>query len=116
MKEWNSHQLRSECNWKPKQLWANNLINLRNSHVTYVAEVQENINSQTLEELEWFGMDWYASTPSDEGLSTIEVLNVNLPFNVFQNLTTNTNPLQYSQSNGINIFIDAMNPFQIGRR
>ena len=52
MKEWNSHQLRSEWNWKPEQLWANNLINLRNSHVTYVAEVQENINSKTLEELE----------------------------------------------------------------
>ena len=40
-------------------------------------------------------MDWYAPTPSDEGLSTIEVLDVNVPFNydVFQNLTANLNPL-----------------------
>ena len=52
MKEWNIHQLRSECNWKPEQLWANNLINLPNSHVTYVAEVQEIINSKALKELE----------------------------------------------------------------
>ena len=86
-------------------------MDLRNSYVTHVAEVQEGINSETLEHLEWFGMDWYAPTPSDEGLSTIEVLDVDVPFNddVFQNLTANVNPLQYSQSYGIDIFIDAMN-------
>ena len=42
-------------------------------------------------------MDWYAPTASDEGLSTIEFLDVDVPFNghVFQNLTANVNPLQY---------------------
>ena len=40
-------------------------------------------------------MDRYAPTHSDEGLSTIEVLNVDVPLNddVFQNLTANVNPL-----------------------
>ena len=100
MREWNNHALRSERNWTPEQLWANGMMDLRNSYVTHVAEVQESINSETLEDLEWFGMDWYAPTPSDEGLSTIEVLDVDVPFNddVFQNLTVNVNPLQYLQS------------------
>ena len=110
MRGWNSHSLRSERNWTLEQLWANGMMDLRNSYVTHVAEVQESINSET-EDLEWFGMDWYAPTPSDEGLSSIEVLDVDVPFNddVFQNLTANVNPLQYSQSYGIDIFIDAMN-------
>ena len=56
-------------------------------------------------------MDWYVQTPSDEGLSTIEVSHVNVSFNdnMFQNLKTNINQLQFSQSHGINIFIDATN-------
>ena len=78
----NSHPFRSERNWTPEQLWANGTMDLRNYHVTHVAEVQESINSQTLEDLEWFRMDWYTPTPSDEGLSTIEeVLDVDVPFN-----------------------------------
>ena len=86
------------------------MMDLRNSHVTHVAEVQESIKNEKLEDLEWFGMDWYAPIPSDEGLSTIEVLDVDVPFNddVFQNLTVNVNPLQYLQSHGIDIFIDAL--------
>ena len=56
-------------------------------------------------------MDWYAPTPSDGGLSTTEVLDIDGPCNDdgFQNLTANVNPLQHSQSQGINIFIDGMN-------
>ena len=56
-------------------------------------------------------MVWNGLVCSDEGLSTIEVLDVDVPFNdgVFQNLTPNVNPLQYSQSHGIDIFIDTMN-------
>ena len=56
-------------------------------------------------------MDWYPPTPSDEGLSTVEVLDVDVSFNddVFQSLTANVNSLQYSQSQGIDIFIDAIN-------
>ena len=111
MRGWNSRPLRSERNWTPEQLWANGMMHLRNSYVTHVAEVQGSINSETLEDLEWSGMDWYAPTPSDEGLSTTEVLDVDVPFNdhVFQNLTANVNPLQHSQSHEIDIFIDAMN-------
>ena len=111
MRRWNSHPLRSECNWTPEQFWANGMMDLRNFYVTHVAEVQESINSETLEDFECFGKDWYAPTHSDEGLSTIEVLDVDVPFNddVFQNLTVKANPLQYSQSHGIDIFIDAMN-------
>ena len=105
------YPLRSERNWTPEQLWANGMMDLRNSHVTHAAEVQESINSETLEDFEWFGMGWYAPTPSDEGLSTIEVLDIDVPFSddVFQNLTVNINPLQYLQSHGRDIFMNAIN-------
>ena len=56
-------------------------------------------------------MDKYAPTPSGQGLSTTEVLDADVPFSddVFQNLIANVNRVQYSQSHGIDIFIDAMN-------
>ena len=94
MRGWNSHPFRSERNWTPEQLCANGMKDLHNSHVTHVAEVQESINRVSVEDLEWFGMDQYALAPSGEGLSTIEVQDVDVPFNdvVFQNLTANVNP------------------------
>ena len=52
MRGWNSHPLRSERKWTPEQLWANGMMDLRNSHVTDVAEVQQSINSETLKDLE----------------------------------------------------------------
>ena len=54
---------------------------------------------------------WYAQNPSDDILSPIEVSDVNVPFSddVFQNLTVNVNLLWYSQSHGIDIFIDVVN-------
>ena len=49
--------------------------------------------------------------PSDDVLSPLEVSAVNVPFSddVFQNLTVNVNVLWYSQSRGIDIFIDVVN-------
>ena len=40
------------------KLWGNGMMDLCNPHVTHVAEVQESINSETLEDLEWFGINW----------------------------------------------------------
>ena len=42
------------------------MMGLRNSYVTHVAEVQGSINSESLEDLEWFGMDLYTPSPLDE--------------------------------------------------
>ena len=50
------------------------MMNVRVSHVTHVSDFQESINNKILEELKWFVLDWYAPTPSDERLSTIEIL------------------------------------------
>ena len=58
MRGWNSHQLRSERKWTPEQLWGNGMMDLCNPHVTHVGGVQESINSETLEDLEWFGINW----------------------------------------------------------
>ena len=57
------------------------MMDICNSHVTHFTEAWERINCETLEDLEWFGMDWYAPTNSDEKLSFIEVLDVDVPFN-----------------------------------
>ena len=34
------------------------MMDLCNPHVTHVGGVQESINSETLEDLEWFGINW----------------------------------------------------------
>ena len=56
---WNSHSLETEFYWRPAQLWANAMMDLRNSHIIHAGDLdlQESINIDTLEDLEWFGMD-----------------------------------------------------------
>ena len=90
MRGMNSHPPRSERNWTPEQLWANGMMDIRNFHVTHVVEVKESINSETLEELEWFYMDWYAPTYSDEGLSQMKVPNLHFLISI-RNVNKSTN-------------------------
>ena len=80
IKRWNSHPLRRERNWSSGQLCSYGMIDLRNSHITLVGDVQENINIKALEDLEWFSMDWYATTPSDDELSTINSMGCQCTF------------------------------------
>ena len=75
MRRMNSHSLQSERNWTPEKLWANGMMDLRNSCYSFV-EVQESINREALEDLKWFFMEWYLPTPSDEGLSKIKIPNL----------------------------------------
>lgn len=53
----------------------------------------------------------YTPALSDDGVSIVEVRGVYVPCNdnAFQNLTANVNPLQYSPSHKIDIFVDVMN-------
>lgn len=37
---WNKHHIRTERNWSPEKLWSNGMIDLRNSCVMQVEELQ----------------------------------------------------------------------------
>lgn len=62
----------------------------------------------------WYGYDPSVPTLMDDGLSTIEVedVNIELPGNVTQDLTAAVNPLQLSNRYGIDLFIDCLNILQ----
>ena len=52
MRGWKIHPLRCERNGSPEQLWSNGMMDLCNFHVTHFAEVQESMNSETVEDHE----------------------------------------------------------------
>ena len=64
-----------------------------NSHITHVGEVQESINNKKLEVPEWPGMDQHTPFLTDDGLSIVDVYDLDVPFNddVLQNLTGKVN-------------------------
>ena len=55
------------------------------------------------DDLTWYGYDPSAPTPMDDGLSTVEIedVDIELPGNVIHHLTAAVNPLQLSNSYGI---------------
>lgn len=103
---WNKHPLRSEKNWSPEQLWANGLMDRRNINLIEVAELHD-IEPQ---HYEWYGMDWYAPNPSDDGLSTIEIEEVEIPFSedTYESLLQ-IDPMENSMAYGIDLYIRALN-------
>ena len=60
------------------------------------------------DELTWSGMDWYAPSPHDDGLSTVTVEDVPPITNGFQPLCT-INPLDESDQYGIDLSLRALN-------
>ena len=104
---WNSHPLRSEKNWTPKQIWTNGMIDQRRRGILHIAEINDiPVGS---EDLEWFGMEWYAPHPADDGLATMNVNDVSSPLNQEQEkILRRINPLTLSATFGIDLFLNAM--------
>ena len=46
------------------------MMDLCNNNCQYVPECQQNLHNVG-DDLTWYGMDWYAPSPSDDGLSTV---------------------------------------------
>ena len=69
-----------------------------------VADVAE--QEPSFDDLTWFGYDPSAPTPMDDGLSTVEIEDVDIE------LPAAVNPLQLSNSYGIDLFIDCLNFLQ----
>ena len=109
---WNNHPLRTENNWSPERIWVNGMMDLRNHQLMAVADIAE--QEPSFDDLTWYGYDPSAPTPMDDGLFTvaIEDVDIELPGNVIHDLTAAVNPLQLSNSYGIDLFIDCLNFLQ----
>jgi len=75
----------------------------------HVAEMQGN-SDQFPEDLEWYGMDWHAPCPEDDGLTTIEVFDADIPVSaeIHEQLSIHLNTLSESCSYGIDLFISGL--------
>ena len=102
---WNNHPIRTEHNWSPTQIWSNGMIDMRNQN-RYCTDDPANFS----EDLEWYGYDGSAPRPSDDGLSTVEVedLNHDFPDDVIEQLENSVDPCQDSNDFGIDIYLRAL--------
>ena len=66
----------------------------------------ESVNS---ENLEWYGMDWFAPSPRDDGLSLVELDDIQVPFSE-ENYERfcQYDPLAESSSFGMDIYLSAI--------
>ena len=90
------------------QIWTNGMVDLRNRNQQQVAELQEG-ESAGHDDLEWYGVDWHAPSPTDNGLTTVTVEDLNSPFtqNELQRLSE-FDPLSASNNFGIDIYVNAI--------
>ena len=107
---WNNHPLRTEHNWSPNRIWLNGNIDVRNRYLNTVRDLilDEHMGN---DDLEWYGYDPGAPSPDNE-LPHVVVDNVeNLPVNVLAELQT-IDPLQPSDSMGIDLFLNSLQRIQ----
>lgn len=80
------------------------MIDFRNRQLTTVADVAEGVEST--DDLQWYGFDPQAPHPGDDGLSTVIVddVDIELPEDVAEQLSRNSNPLAESNSFGIDLY------------
>lgn len=97
-------------NWSPKKIWTNGMVDARNQHICHIGEIQNSTEIIGEDDLEWYGMDWSAPSPNDDGLSTVEVNDVDLIIDEdrLQVLHDSVNPLADSSSFGIDIYTKAL--------
>jgi len=73
------------------------MMDLRNHQLIAVADIAE--QDVSFGDLTWYGYDPSAPTPIDDGLSTVEIedVEIELPGNVIHDLTAAVNPLHLSK-------------------
>ena len=84
-------------------MWTNGVLHIRNHSLVGISDIAE---SGDVDDLQWYGYDPFAPTPSDNGLSTVEVedVNIDLPTDTLALLRQNIDPLQHSDSFEIDLF------------
>ena len=108
---WNNHPLQTERNWSPIRLWTNGMIDMRNSQVPHIAELQENMLRE--DEIHWYGIDWNGPIPHNDEISGwVELEDLDSPLNdIEEEHLRNIDTLSNSSSFGIDLFIRAVNEF-----
>ena len=88
------------------------MIDVRNHQLMAVAEIVE--QEPSFYDLSWYGYDPLAPSPMDDGLSTVnfEDVEIEIPGNVIHDLRATINPIQLSNSYGIELFTDCLNFLQ----
>ena len=83
------------------------MLDMRNHELVGVADV---LGDADLRHLGWCGYDPQAPPPSDDGLSTVEIVDitVDLPDDVMQQMRNEVDPLQFSDSFGIDLYVKAL--------
>ena len=101
---WNRHPMRTERNWSPERMWTNGMIDITNRNLSAVADVRDENND--VQDFDWFGQDPHAPLPPDDGLSTVEVneIQVDLPEEIIQVLYQEVNPLLESATFGVDCY------------
>ena len=109
---WNQHPIRTEHNWTPLQIWTNGILDMRNHTLCGISDVADS-NIREVEDLEWYGFDPYAPRPQDNGLSTVELDDVDIDNDddVITILRNSMDPLAFSNSFGIDLYIEALSHF-----
>ncbi|KAJ7383363.1 hypothetical protein OS493_028441 [Desmophyllum pertusum] len=102
---WNKHPMRTERNWSPEQIWSNGMIDRVNGRLIAVADVRGDADVRD-DAYSWYGFDPDAPPPPDNGLSTVEVndVDLDLPDEMISRLTNEINPLEHSGAFAIDIF------------
>ncbi|XP_066936550.1 uncharacterized protein [Clytia hemisphaerica] len=109
---WNMHPVRTEHNWSPMRMWDNGMIDLRNRDLNTVQSLayDEDDERIALDDLEWYGYDANVNDVNQPQLSQVEVDDIDEPQDgLLARLIDNIDPLQQSDSMGIDIFIQALN-------
>ena len=88
------------------------MIDVRNHQLMAVAEIVE--QEPSFDYLSWYGYDPSAPPPMDDGLFTVNVedVEIEIPGNVTHDLRATINPIQLSNSYGIDLFTDCLNFLQ----
>lgn len=104
---WNNHPIRTERNWSPLQIWTNGMVDIRNNSIAAVSDFH---HGTAIDDLEWFGYVSDAPAPGDDGLSFVQVEDVNfdLPEVVLQEFVREVDPLECSDSFGIDVYQKAL--------
>ena len=85
---------------------------MRNHTLCGISDVADS-NIREVEDLEWYGFDPYAPGPQDNGLSTVELDDVDIDNDddVIPILRNRMDPLAFSNSFGIDLYIEALSHF-----
>ena len=88
-------------------------MDLCNNNRQHIAECQQNLHN-VRDDLTWYGMDWYASSPSDDGFLTVTVEEADVLLSENDLLQIHSiNSLEDSDEFVIDLFVQAIDILDI---